>query len=115
MFKSIFDRMVQENPSIHLVGVWGKDGLEIEKAIYQPSLANTELLGAEIADVVSRMECSSVASGPFRFEYRSGNKHILAFSLTSQFFLVVLGDKDLWSGKVALAVDSEREQLLASL
>jgi len=115
LFKPFFDRLAQANPATLLIGVWGRDGLELEKCLYGTTPGNEELVGAEMADVLSRLDSSSLAAGPSRFDYRSGEFRVLAISLNPQFFLVVLGGPSLIPGKVALAVELGREELLGAL
>ncbi len=68
MFKTIFNDIQARNPEIYLIGIWGKDGLELEKAVYLPPDADTDLLGAELAEVVGKLDNLEVSQR--RFPYR---------------------------------------------
>ena len=56
MFKTILNEIQARNPEIYLIGIWGKDGLELEKAVYLPPDADMDLLGAELAEVVGKLD-----------------------------------------------------------
>ena len=56
MFKTILNDIQAHNPEIFLIGIWGKDGLELEKAVYLPPDADIDLLGAELAEVVGKLD-----------------------------------------------------------
>ncbi len=115
MFKSLFDDIQKYNPDIHIMGIWGKDGLELEKVVYAPAEADIELLGAEIADVAARIDTIQLFSGGYCMEYSSPRFKVAVFSLTPNYFLLTISGEKLVSGKLKFYLDLYKDKLKALL
>lgn len=90
MFEDIFIKLHTLIPEIQMIGIWGKDGLELEKKIFTLPNVEIELLGAEIADVVARIDQIRVNTKDFRVELVTRLSRIGVFSLTHDYFLFII-------------------------
>ncbi len=115
MFKPIFEEITRKNPEIYAIGIWGKDGLELEKLTVVRADVNSELLGAEIADVVARLDNLQLTPGRFSLEYVAGRMKVMVFSLTPRYFLLVVCGPELISGRLAFYLGLHRDRLAAQL
>jgi hypothetical protein len=115
LFKTIFDDIQVHNPDTYLVGIWGKDGLELEKAVYLPPEADIDLLGAELADVVGKLDNLGLARADFLIEYVSGKFRFMVYSLNSGYFLLLVSGLNQISGKLKFYLNLKRESILALL
>jgi hypothetical protein len=115
VFKAIFNDIHARNPETYLIGIWGKDGLELEKEVYLPPDANMDLIGAELADVVGKLDNLDIDRADFQIEYVSGKFKILVQSLNSGYFLLLVSGKNLISGKLKFYLDMKKDGILALL
>jgi predicted regulator of Ras-like GTPase activity (Roadblock/LC7/MglB family) len=115
MFNEFFELFHKKMPEIRMIGIWGKDGLELEKKTYAPFDFELELLGAEIADVVSRMDRIRIRSKDFRIEIISRGTKLGIFSITPQYFLLVVAAEGLMFGQIKFFLDLYREKLQSLL
>jgi predicted regulator of Ras-like GTPase activity (Roadblock/LC7/MglB family) len=115
LFKTIFNDIQVHNPETYLVGIWGKDGLELEKEVYLPPEADMDLLGAELAEVVGKLDNLQMNRNDFHIEFFTGKFKIMVVSLTSSYFLVLVSSQNLISGKLKFYVDLKKESILALL
>lgn len=115
MFKEIFNEIHDHNPETYLLGIWGKDGLELEKSVYLPPDADMDLLGAELADVVGKLDNLALDRTGFQIEYVSGKFKIMVHSLNSNYFLLLVSGKNLISGKLKFYLELKRDSILAML
>ena len=115
MFKTIFNEIHAHNPETYLIGIWGKDGLELEKAVYLPPEADMDLIGAELAEVVGKLDNMDIVRTDFQIEYISGKFKIMVVSLNSGYFLLLVSGKNVISGKLKFYLDLKKESILALL
>jgi predicted regulator of Ras-like GTPase activity (Roadblock/LC7/MglB family) len=115
LFKEIFDAIRGKNPEICLIGIWGKDGLELEKAAYTPADMDLELLGAEIADVVSKIDKTKLFSGEYGMEYKYNRLKVFVSSLTPGYFLMVVSAEGAITGKLKFYLELNRSKLQSLL
>ncbi len=115
MFKEIFDDIHAHNRETYLIGIWGKDGLELDKAVYLPPEADMDLIGAELADVVGKLDNLDLDRAGFQIEYISGKLKIMVVSLDSNYFLLFVAGKSLISGKLKFYLDLKKDAILALL
>lgn len=115
MFKEIFDDIHAHNPDTYLIGIWGKDGLELDKAVYLPPEADMDLIGAELADVVGKLDNLDLDRAGFLIEYVSGKFKIMVLSLNSGYFLLLVSGKNMISGKLKFYLDLKKDGILALL
>jgi predicted regulator of Ras-like GTPase activity (Roadblock/LC7/MglB family) len=115
LFKEIFDDIHAHNPDTYLIGIWGKDGLELDKAVYLPPEADMDLIGAELADVVGKLDNLDLDRAGFLIEYVSGKFKIMVLSLNSGYFLLLVSGKNMISGKLKFYLDLKKDGILALL
>lgn len=115
LFKDIFDAIRAKNPEICLIGIWGKDGLELEKAVYAPADMDLELLGAEIADVASKIDKTKLFSGDYGMECQHNRLKIFVSSLTPVYFLMAVSAEGAITGKLKFYLELNRSKLQSLL
>lgn len=115
MFKTIFNDIHQHNPEIYLIGIWGKDGLELEKTTYLPSSIDVDLLGAELADVLAKLNNLEVISADICIEYSSGQFRIFVFSLNAGYFLLSVSSQNQITGKLKFYLNLKKNNILSLL
>lgn len=114
MFEEIYRDIVTDK-KVKLIGIWDKDGLEIDKIIYQDGdRINTDVIGAEIADVTSRLsELKYQNAYHLKLEYQEFD--IFVFSLMKEYFLLMATAKDAISTKIKYLVDIHKDRIIAKL
>ena len=114
MFKEIFNKIVSDK-YIKMIGIWDKDGLEIEKEVYgDMDHINTEVIGAEMADITARIgEFKYNNSYSIKLEFKEVN--IYVFSLISDYFILIATEKEAISGKIKFYIDNHKEEIIKKL
>lgn len=115
MFDKLFDEIKKSNPELLMIGVWGKDGLELERRIWNSLELDLELLGAQLADVVAKMDGVRLFSGQYDLEYVTNRLKVLVVSLSPQYFLLAVAGEALISGKLKFYLNLNKKSLLALL
>lgn len=116
MFEEIFSKVYEQNSEIKVIGVWGKDGLELEKKFYEdiPDF-DLEFSGAELADILTKLDNTRVSPENFLVRLKVGKYDMLLFSLTSEYFLIILGGSGIITGKLSFYLNLYREQMASAL
>ena len=123
MFEEIFNRFYEKNSEIKSIGVWGKDGLVLEKKSF-PGEGDADLdsevdfSGAELADIISKLDrtrTSSVTSGVYFLKLNYHKYLLMIFSLTKDYFLMILARKDIIEGKLKFYLNLYLDRLIALL
>lgn len=116
MFEEIFSRLHEKNREIMIMGVWGKDGLELEKKYFsQIAGIDLELAGAELADIISKLDSLKLAPEKYFIKLNFHGYSLLIFSLTPEYFLVVVTEKAIISGKLNFYLDLYKSNLISAL
>jgi predicted regulator of Ras-like GTPase activity (Roadblock/LC7/MglB family) len=115
LFEKIFDEIHASNPEIRCVGVWGRDGLVLEKKIYVDNPTDLELLGAQIADITSKFNNIKMTSEGYNLKMVIEDSLLMVFSLTEEYFIVILTDQTTIPGKLAFYVDASKNKVLSLL
>lgn len=116
MFEQIFRKLHEKNNEILIVGVWGKDGLELEKKYFSDiSGIDLELAGAELADIISKLDKLRIAPEGYFIRLHFHGYSLLIFSLTPDFFLVVVTEKAIIPGKLHFYLDLYKSKLISAL
>jgi predicted regulator of Ras-like GTPase activity (Roadblock/LC7/MglB family) len=115
LFKTIFDDIQLKNPETYLIGIWGRDGLELEKASYLPASIDIDLLGAELADVLAKLGKLEVSSADICIEYISGQFRIFVYSLNAGYFLLLVSNQNQLSGKLKFYLNLKKSNILSLL
>lgn len=115
MFETIFNDIHQRNPETYLIGIWGRDGLELEKATYLPSGIDMDLLGAELADVLAKLDHLEMSGADICIEYVSGQFKILVYSLNAGYFLLLVSNRNQITGKLKFYLNLKKNDILSLL
>jgi len=115
VFKPIFDQIQEKNPEIHFIGIWGKDGLELEKSTYNPAQVEIELLGAVLADVVSKIDRIAISPSQYFVEYMMDQLKVVVMPLTHTHFLLVIAQPQLVAGKLKFFYSLYKDQIVSLL
>lgn len=114
MFEDIYQRMISDK-KVRLIGIWDKDGLEIDKVAYrEDGEMNTDVIGAEMADITSRLT-EIKGHENFTLKLENPDYDLYVFSLVKDFFLLMVTDKDIISSRIKYLVDINRDQLISKL
>ncbi|MCP5050175.1 MAG: hypothetical protein GY940_23620 [bacterium] len=91
MFQKVFKKFHEKNNGIMVIGVWGKDGLELDKAFFSEVVdVDLEFSGAELADIITKLDKTKIAPENFFLKLKFYNYYLRIFSLTPDYFLMVL-------------------------
>ena len=114
MFEDIFAKIHDKNNELRCIGIWGKDGLELEKKVFSDFKIDIELLGAQLADALTRFESISLSSLHQTIRVMFPEYVLLVFSLTSDYFLVILADRDIFPGKIDFYIRLYRDKFITA-
>lgn len=116
MFEEIFSKFQEKNRDIKVIGVWGKDGLELEKKYFSVAEGiDLEFTGAELADVISKIEGIKIAPHNYLIKLCFKEYLLIVYSLTPDFFMVMLTGKDVIIGKLNFYLELYRNKLISIL
>jgi predicted regulator of Ras-like GTPase activity (Roadblock/LC7/MglB family) len=115
LFKAIFDDIHRHNPETYLIGIWGKDGLELQKTTYLPASLDMDLLGAELADILAKLDHLEMTSNDVCIEYVSGQFKIFVYSLNPGYFLLLVSNPSQITGKVRFFLNLKKSSILSLL
>lgn len=116
MFEQFFNKIQEKNKAIKVIGVWGKDGLELERAFYtEINEIDLEFSGAEVADIISKLDKTRISPETFYLKLDFYNHHLRIFSLTQDFFLMVISKEPIIDAKLNFYLNLYKDKLIASL
>ena len=118
MFEATFEAFYARNKEIKAIGVWGKDGLELEKKYFETSEninVDLEFSGAELADIITRLDRIKVAPQTVFIRLQVQKYLLIIYSLTTDYFLMILSDPDIIEGKMKFYLNLYKNQLISSL
>ena len=118
LFEEIFVSIYEKNKEIKVIGVWGKDGLELEKrhfSQFEDIDVDLEFSGAEIADIISRLDKIKISPQVFSLKLSLKENLLLIASLTTDYFLMILSDPDIIEGKLSFYLNLYKNQLASAL
>lgn len=115
MFEKIFDEIQKNNPEIKCIGMWGRDGLELEKKIYTENPTDLELLGAQLADITTKFDNIKLNSQRYNLKIDIEDSLLMVFSVTGDYFMVILSDQFTIPGKLAFYVEASKNKLISLL
>lgn len=116
MFEEIFSRVYEKNKEIKVIGVWGKDGLELEKKFFSdlPDV-DLEFSGAELADILTKLDNTKVSPETYFIKLNVHNHIMLLFSLTREYFLMILSSRGIITGKLSFYLNLYKPKILEAL
>lgn len=116
MFEQVFDKIHEKNPSVKVIGIWGKDGLELEKKYYvDQSDPDIDMTGAQIADIMSKVSNLKFVSEKSHFTLEGESSMLLIYAISDDYFLIVMSGNDLIMGKLLFYLSLFRGQLVDTL
>jgi len=116
LFEEIFAAFYKKNNEIKVMGVWGKDGLELEKKYFSEIKdIDLEFSGAEIADIASKLDSTRISPEAFFIKLHFHKYFLIIFSLTPDYFLMILSDKNVIEGKLKFYLNLYKEKIIAAL
>jgi len=117
MFYDVFEKIKAKNPEVELIGIWGADGLELDKAVFKfsPEI-NIELLGAELADVFLRLQKVADIDKQYYLEMIfQQEKKLLVVSVDYRYYLLIIASRDLICNKLKFYIELYRQKILENL
>jgi predicted regulator of Ras-like GTPase activity (Roadblock/LC7/MglB family) len=114
LFEDIFNKIQKQNKEIKCIGIWGKDGLELERMGYKEFSQDIELMGAMLADVLSRFETVTLSALNHMIRINYTDETLMVFSLTGDYFMVILAERGIIPGKLDFYVKIHRDKLISS-
>jgi len=116
LFENVFDQIQGKNPSVKVIGIWGKDGLELEKKYYiDESDPDIDMTGAQIADIMSKVSNLKFVSEKSHFTLEGESSTLLIYAISPDYFLIVMSGNDLVMGKLLFYLSLYRNDLIESL
>ena len=116
MFEDIFKRFYDKNKEIKVIGVWGKDGLELEKRNFAETAGvDIEFTGAEIADILTKFDSIKISPNEYYIKLNFHEYVMMIFSLTPEYFLVIIADRRIYPQKLNFYLDLYREKIISVL
>jgi len=114
LFEDIFKKIQKKNREIKVIGIWGKDGLELDKMVFF-SIKNldVELIGAEMADIISKLNKIKTSPESYYMKLEFDDYLLFIFKLTEDFFLITLTGEEIIKGKLFFYVDLYRNKLIS--
>ena len=83
MFEEVFNSVREKNEEVYAIGVWGKDGLELEKKYFQEiENVDLEFSGAELADIISKLDNTKTSPHHFFIRLNYQGHYLQLHSLT---------------------------------
>jgi predicted regulator of Ras-like GTPase activity (Roadblock/LC7/MglB family) len=118
LFEEIFKTVYEKNKEIKAIGVWGKDGLELEKKYFSQGKdidVDLELSGAEMADIIARLDNTKISPHFFIIKLSLKDYLVVIVSLTSDYFLMVIADPGIIEGKLNFYLNLYKNKLISAL
>ena len=116
MFEEIFSDFFAKNEAIKVIGIWGRDGLELERKIFsETGDIDLDLFGAEIADIITRIEGIKSSARTYYMNLIFENYFLMIFSLTKDYFLIILADKEMVPGRLVFFNEVFKQRIISLL
>jgi len=116
LFEKVFDKIQEKNPSVKIIGIWGRDGLELEKKYFiDGSDPDIDMTGAQIADIMAKLSNLKFVSEKSHFSLEGETSTLLIYAISPDYFLIVMCEKSVLMGKLLFYLGLYRDDLNASL
>lgn len=116
MFEKVFNKIREKNSSVKIIGIWGKDGLELEKKYFvDESDPDIDMTGAQIADIMTKLSELKFVSERSHFALEGGSSTLLIYAISTEYFLIIMCGKDLIMGKLLFFLNLYKDELVESL
>jgi len=116
LFEKVFNKIKEKNSSVKIIGIWGKDGLELEKKYFVDDTdPDIEMTGAQIADIMTKLSDLKFVSNKSHFALSGKDSTLLIYTLSSEYFLIVMCGEDLLMGKLLFFLGIYKDELRSLL
>lgn len=116
MFEDTFSKLQEKNNEIKMIGVWGRDGLELERKYFSGTFEiDLELAGAEMADIITKLNSLKLSLERYFIKLHFHGYSLIIFSLTSEYFLMLITDPSIIPGKLNFYFDLYKHELTNTL
>ncbi len=101
MFKNLFEYISTKIPEIEVIAVIGKDGLVIDRRVIRKDKEENDIdfFGAELTDVVQRIDRSGIGSEGYFVQLRFHSKLLMLSSYAPEFFIIAIAPSDFIANK----------------
>lgn len=115
MFEKIFDGIVEKNSSVKMIGVWGKDGLVLERKSYRDDELDKDMVGAEVAEVLSGISKLSYAKDDTHIRLETKDSYIFVVTISRDYFIITVTEKDIIFGKLLFYIKLKEGEFISLL
>ncbi len=116
MFEKTFDKIKEKNSFVKIVGIWGRDGLELEKKNFiGTSHPDIDMTGAQIADIMSKLSGLKFVAEKSHCTLEGKDSSLLVYSLSQDYFLIVLCEKGAIFGKLLFYLELYSDEIISAL
>ncbi len=115
MFEKLFDEIWEKNKSVKMLGIWGKDGLVLERKAYFEDEIDKDMLGAEVAEVLSVITKMSYAGERTNLSFIKDDINIYVVTVSSEYFFIAVTDKTAIPGKLQFYLKMKEKEFLSAL
>ena len=116
MFEKVFEKIKEKNSSVKIIGIWGKDGLELEKKYFvDESDPDIDMTGAQIADIMMKLSNLKFVSEKSHFTLEGESSTLLIYTISPDYFLIVMCGKELIMGKLLFFLNLYKDDFEISL
>jgi hypothetical protein len=116
LFEDTFCKLQEKNNEIKMVGVWGKDGLELERKYFSGIIdINMDLAGAEMADIISKLDNLKLSMEKYFIKLLFHGYFLIIFSLTPEYFLMMITESSIIPGKLNFYFELYKHELVGTL
>ncbi|MCX6578785.1 MAG: hypothetical protein NT166_01210 [Candidatus Aminicenantes bacterium] len=116
MFDDTFCKLHEKNKEIKMMGIWGKDGLELERKYFSGAVEiDLELAGAEMADIISKLDSLKFSLEKYFIKLHFHGYFLIIFSVTPEYFLMLITNPSIIPGKLNFYFDLYKHELIAAL
>lgn len=115
MFEKIFDEIYEKNKSIKMLGVWGKDGLVLERKAFLDNDLDNDMVGAEVAEILSGMTKLSYVGDSTHIRMETEDSYIYVVTISKDYFIIAITGKDMIFGKFLFYLRMKEREVLSIL
>ena len=90
MFEKYFDSIYDKNRSVKMLGIWGKDGLVLERKVYSEDNLDKDMVGAEVAEVLSGIARLSYSNDETNIKLETDDSFIWVQTITKDYFFIAI-------------------------
>jgi len=115
LFEKYFDSIYDKNRSVKMLGIWGKDGLVLERKAYGDDNLDKDMVGAEIAEILSGISRLSYINDETHIKLETDDSFIWVQTINKDYFLIAITNKDIIFGKLLFYIKQSQKDFLSIL